>query len=68
MRQSPENPTNRDLPKEGEYDKINLEKIKRRMVYHHKELALPVVRMVSGVPHNTDESAIHTKIIIQYAM
>ena len=45
------------------YAKIDLEKFKDDKVYHHGELALPVARMVIQLPHNTDESAIHTIII-----
>lgn len=41
------------------YAKIDLEKFKDEKVYHHGELALPVARMVSRLPHNTDDSAIH---------
>ena len=45
------------------YAKIDLEKFKDDKVYHRRELALPAARMVIQLPHNTDESAIHTVII-----
>ena len=41
------------------YVKIDFEKFKDDKVYHHGELALSMARMVNGLPHDTDESAIH---------